>query len=82
MDLQAVRVVFFVAVSAGGFVGLGVAPELPLHDGVRCQDHICILELLWRGGPLVAMIHNHLRPPRHPWDSDLDIKCQTCHNYV
>ena len=42
VNFEAVRVVFLVAVGAGGFVGLRVSTELPLHNGVGCQHHISI----------------------------------------
>ena len=61
MDFEAVRIELLVAVGAGGFVGLRVAPELALDNGVGGQDHVRILELLGGRCTLVTVVHHHLQ---------------------
>lgn len=61
MDFEAVGVELLVAVGAGGLVGLGVAAELALNDGVGGQHHVSILQLLSGGGPLVAVVYHDLQ---------------------
>lgn len=60
MDSEPLWVELLLAVGTGGFAGLGVPPEFALDDAVGREDHISILELLFRGGPLAAVVDHDL----------------------